>query len=158
MWQRQKKAPGALRRSLGMPPPLIVALAALGVPRVIAHDLDLVGPGVNAILVFGPVLIWIAVVLRRRPPNPFPALLAVGLGYGVMLAVTHQILWNEAFDGDPPRLGGNLEGELSPAVESLILRISAFGGSVFTGVLVGAVAGAVAWLAARLLPGMSRSR
>ncbi|GAA2113873.1 hypothetical protein [Actinomadura alba] len=153
MRQEVKKGPGALRRSLGMPLPVIVALAALGVPRVVAHDLDLVGGGVNAVLVFGPVVIWIAVVLWRRLPNPFATLLAVGLVYGALLAVTHQILWNEAFGEDPPRLGGNLEGELSPAVESLVVRTFAFGSSVLTGVLVGVIAGAVGWLAARVLPG-----
>ncbi|GAA4910696.1 hypothetical protein LX16_2674 [Stackebrandtia albiflava] len=134
---------------LGMPLLGVVGLAALAAPRVVAHDLDLVSPAVNSVLVFAPLLAWIGVVWWRRVPNPFVTLLAVGVVYGVMLAVIHQLLWSRSFDGAPPELGGNLAGVLAPAVESGVIRVFAFGGSLVTGTLVGAATGAVAWLLAK---------
>lgn len=140
------------RRGTGLAPLGVLGLAALGVPRAVAHDLDLVGPAVNSVLVFAPIVVWIAVVWWRRAPNPLLALLAVGLAYGVLLGATHQVLWTWAFEGSPPSLGGNLAGVLSPAVEAAVVRTFAFFGSVATGVAVGAVSGAAAWILTRTIP------
>jgi hypothetical protein len=136
-------------QALGLSPIAILGLAALGVPRVIAHDLQLVGPAVNALLVFVPIAVWLAVVLGKRVPNPFVTLLAVGAAYGVLLGLTHQVLWSASFDA-PPTLGGNLAGTLSPATEAVVLRTFAFGSSLLTGAGVGAATGAVGWLLSRL--------
>ncbi|XVV00897.1 hypothetical protein ACQPW3_26185 [Actinosynnema sp. CA-248983] len=143
---------GRLRRSTGVPPAAILGLAALGVPRVVAHDLSLVGPLVNGLLVFVPIAIWIGYVLWKRVPNPLVTLFAVGLVYGVLLGVTHQVLWAEAFPGGPPRLGGTIEGALPPTAEALLLRTFAFGSSILTGALMGVATGAAGWLAARMVP------
>ncbi|MEU6726599.1 hypothetical protein ABZ917_23105 [Nonomuraea wenchangensis] len=129
----------------------VLALAALGVPRAIAHDLGLVGPAVNAVLVFLPIAVWLVVVLWKRVPNPFLTLLAIGVAYGVLLGVTHQVLWSASFGDDPPTLGGNLEGALSPGTETMLLRTFAFGSSVMTGAGVGAAVGVVGWVGSRLL-------
>lgn len=142
-----------VRRALGMSPLAVCGLAALGVPRVVAHDLDLVGPLVNSVLVFAPIAIWLAVVLWKRVSRPFLTLLAVGVVYGVLVAVTHQVFWTQSFEGDPPVLGGNLAGVLSPTAEGLVLRVFAFFSSVLTGTAVGAVTGAAGWLLAKLVPG-----
>ncbi|RXZ82612.1 hypothetical protein EBB07_08905 [Paenibacillaceae bacterium] len=127
----------------GMPLLMLLLLALLGVPRVIAHDLQLVDPGgwINRLLVFIPPLIWLIVVLRSKTTKPFAALLFIGILYGILLAVTHQLLWNYAFD-QPPQLGGNLR-HLSPAVGSLIARIFAFISSLATGTVVGILLGAL---------------
>ncbi|OLT01501.1 hypothetical protein BJF90_31660 [Pseudonocardia sp. CNS-004] len=143
-----------IRRALGVSPVVVVGLALLGVPRVVAHDLDLVGPAVNALLVFVPIAVWIGFVLVRRVPHPFLTLLVVGVGYGVLLAVTHQLLWAVAFAGDPPGLGGNLAGVLPPAGEAVLVRVVAFGSSLVTGAFTGVATGAVAWLLARIVPGL----
>lgn len=140
------------QRSTGIPFPLLVGLAALGVPRVIGHDLSLVSPLVNGLLVFLPLAIWVAYVLWKRVPNPFVPLFVVGLFYGILLGITHQILWTEAFAGVPPRLGGNLGEALSPAGEAVVLRIFAFGSNLFTGALMGAGTGAAAWLLVKAVP------
>ncbi|MGW5052644.1 hypothetical protein [Actinokineospora sp. NPDC004072] len=142
------------RRSIGLPPLAVLGLAALGVPRAVAHDLALVGPLVNGLLVFAPLAVWVGYVLWRRVPNPFLALLAVGVAYGVLLAATHQILWAEAFAGDRPRLGGALAGSLAPAAEGLVLRVFSVGSSLVTGAMTGAGAGAVSWVLARAVPGL----
>lgn len=137
------------KRRLGLSLPAILGLALLGAPRVIAHDLNLVGPAVNSILVFAPLIIWVIVVLWARVSNPFLTLLVVGVCYGVILAAIHQILWDASFE-EAPTLGGNLEGALSPGAESALIRIVAVPSSLITGTLVGAATGAVAWLLAKL--------
>jgi len=126
-------------------PAITIGLASLGVPRVVLHDLEIVDESdvVNLLLVFGPMLVWVGFALLTRPENPLRALTWVGLGYGVLLAATHQLLWNRAFEDDPPRLGGNLEGDLSPGVEELVLRFYAVASSVAIGLAVGAVCGLV---------------
>ncbi|MFD1152035.1 hypothetical protein [Saccharothrix hoggarensis] len=131
-----------MSRRTGLPVPWLWALALLGVPRVVAHDLRLVGPVVNAVLVFAPIAVWLAVVLWRRVPNPFLALLVVGACHGVLLAVTHQLLWAQAFAGTAPDFAGG----------QVVLRISAALSSLVTGTAVGAVTGAVGWVLARLVP------
>lgn len=132
-------------RRLGLSPPAVWGLAVLGVPRVVAHDLDLVGPELNTVLVFAPPLVWLVVVLARRVPSPLATLSVIGLAYGVLLAVTHQLLWSHAFDGDAPTLGGNLAGTLSPVWEQVVVRGFACVSSLVTGLAVGAVTGVVAW-------------
>ena len=136
--------------TLGLPWLALAGLALLAVPRVILHDLDIVQEGdvVNLLLVFVPPLIWIVVVILARVPKPFLTLLAVGALYGVFLALGHQVLWEQSM-GDAPGLGGNLEGRLSPGVEEFVIRMFATVGSLFTGLLVGAVSGLVAWGVAR---------
>jgi hypothetical protein len=127
---------------LGLPLAAICSLALLAVPRVVAHDLDLVGEAVNLVLVFAPPVIWVAVVLARRVPNPLLTLGAVGLCYGLLAAITHQILWNRALD-EEPRLGGNL-ADLPDTAQTAIMRGFAAGSSIVTGIVVGLIAGAVA--------------
>ncbi|WP_258132353.1 hypothetical protein [Microbacterium sp. MYb62] len=110
------------------------------------HDLGLVQERtvVNAVLVFVPPLIWIGVVLVFRVRAPFLTLLVVGAFYGVFLALGHQLLWDIAWGDSPPRLGGNLAG-LDTTAQSLILRFFAVVSSLFTGVIVGAITGLLAW-------------
>ncbi|WP_433087603.1 hypothetical protein ACQP1P_16795 [Dactylosporangium sp. CA-052675] len=120
---------------------------------MVLHDLGVVTEGsfVNGLLVFVPPLCWIAAVLWRRPARPFLTVLVVGAVYGVFLAVAHQLLWDAAFDGHAPTLGGNLT-DLDPGVQRGIVRIAAAVSSVVTGTLVGAVTGAVAALLCRIVP------
>lgn len=136
----------ASRRSLGLPLAAVVALALLAAPRVVLHDLDIIEEGtpLNAVFVFVPPLVWIAVVLVKRVPNPFLTILAVGACYGIVLALGHQLLWDANYGDDPPQLGGNL-ADLDPTAEAVIIRGFAVVSSVFTGVIVGAITGLIAW-------------
>ncbi|MBC3193245.1 hypothetical protein H7X46_19485 [Pseudonocardia sp. C8] len=135
----------------------MVGLAALGVPRVVAHDLGPVGGVTNALLVFVPIAVWLVVVVWRGVPQPFTTLVVVGLIYGVLVGVTHQLLWPWAFDS-PPRLGGTLAGALSPTAEAIVLRAFAFGSSLLTGLVVGIVTGAVGWVLLRIRRGQRVTR
>lgn len=123
----------------------LLALALLGVPRVVLHDLGLLaeGSGVNLLFVVVPPLIWILVAVLRPVPRPFRTLLTLGVLYGAMLAVTHQVLWSTAFAGATPALGGNLAG-LDPFLQVLILRGAAVVSSLVTGTAVGALSGLLA--------------
>ncbi|TCO24903.1 hypothetical protein EV652_108439 [Kribbella steppae] len=136
---------------LGLPVSAIVLLALLAVPRVVAHDLDLVGPAVNLVLVFAPLVIWLVVVLAKRVPSPIVTLAAIGLAYGVFLAIGHQVLWTWAVD-EEPRLGGNL-ADAPDAVQALVVRGFAVVSSIVTGLLVGVAVGIVAWLITRARSG-----
>ncbi|SDW50842.1 hypothetical protein SAMN05216215_1003320 [Saccharopolyspora shandongensis] len=144
------------RESLGMPLSAMFGLALLGVPRVIAHDLRLASPLVNALLVFVPIAVWPAIVLWLRAPNAFRTLLITGVIYGVLLDVVHQLLWTPAFGGAAPGLDGNLAGVPAPSAEGLLLRAFAFLSGLVTGVLVGAGTGMVGWMIAKAVPGFRK--
>jgi len=147
-----------MHRKLGLPVSAIILLAAIAAIRVPLHDLSIVSEGtlVNSLLVFVPLAIWLIVVLLRRVPNPFLALTVVGVAYGVMLAVIHQLLWTAAYDGSPPSLGGNLEGVLAPGLEAVIFRTSAFFSSIVTGTVLGVIVGAIAWVIERVAACLAR--
>ncbi|MCH1883515.1 hypothetical protein [Agrococcus sp. ARC_14] len=131
---------------LGLSQLAIIGLALLAVSRAILHDLHLISEGslANLLLVIAPAAIWIAVALLARVPKPLLTLLVVGAWYGVLLAIGHQLLWDVAFDGAPPQLGGAL-ADLDSGLESAIVRTFAAASSLVTGLLVGAVSGLIAW-------------
>jgi hypothetical protein len=124
--------------------PVLVALALLAVPRVVLHDLGMVTEGslVNGLLVFVPPACWIAAVVWNQPPRPFRTVVVVGALYGVLLAVTHQVLWDRVIGG----------AETAAGAQEPIMRVAAVFSSVITGTLVGVVAGAVAAGLCRLVP------
>lgn len=134
------------RAALGLPLIALIGLALLAAPRVPLHDLGIIEEGtfVNSLLVFVPPVIWVAVAVLKQVPNPLLTLLTIGFFYGVLLALGHQILWTESFGDDPPQLGGNLAG-LDPTLEAVIIRSFAAVSSIFTGLIVGAISGLVAW-------------
>lgn len=140
------------RHVMGLPFPAIVGLALLGAPRVVLHDLGVIheGTGVNMMFVVVPVVLWLAAVLWKRVHNPFVTMLAIGGTYGVILALTHQLLWNVAYGDAPPRLGGNLAG-VDPVAQEIIIRTFAGFSGIATGLLTGAVLGLVAWALSSLL-------
>jgi hypothetical protein len=140
---------------LGLPLWTILLLGLLAAPRVVLHDLDLIqeGSAVNAVFVFVPLLVWVAVAVWRAG-NPFLALLAAGAVYGVCLAVGHNLFG----DLDGAALGGNLDGRLSPGTGDLVLRAAMTVSSVFTGLAVGTICGVVAWVLARLIRRAHRDR
>ncbi|HWT26173.1 MAG TPA: hypothetical protein VN213_21880 [Solirubrobacteraceae bacterium] len=123
--------------------PALVGLAALGVPRVVAHDLGVGGDASSAVLAIGPFAVWLVVLVRLRRGSVIGTALALGGLYGLALAVTHQILWEEAFDGREPRLGDRL-ADLPDWAHAAITRGAGFASSIATGLAIGAVLGAVA--------------
>ncbi|RAO16270.1 hypothetical protein MED15_03789 [Micromonospora noduli] len=143
-----------VRRTLGFSWPALVALAVLAAPRVVLHDLHVVEEGRPAavLLAVVPLICWVAAVLWRRPPRPFLTVVVIGAIYGVLLAVGHQILWDEAFGATGPRLG-----DIDPRAQEAIFRVAAVFSSLVTGTLTGVVAGAVAAVLSRLVIGRQRA-
>lgn len=123
----------------------IIGLALLAVPRVILHDLHILEEGtlINAVFVWLPPVIWIAVAVARRISRPFLTLLAVGVIYGILLATGHLVFWNQAFPDGQPQLGGNL-ADIDPLIQAIIIKTFSSFSSGVTGTLVGAVCGLIA--------------
>lgn len=143
-----------LTQKLGLSLPIIVGLAALALPRAIAHDLKLIDEThlISAFLVYIPLATWVVVALWKKVPKPFLTLCAIGLAFGIMLAITHQLAWASFWDGTVPQLDGNAQGKLSPATEEVVLRIATFISSIITGLIMGAAAGAIAFGAKYVMP------
>ncbi len=134
------------RRGIGLPVLAVLGLAALAVPRAIAHDLDLVPqPSMaNTLLAAVPLVIWVvvAVLWSRRP---LLSLVVAGGIYGVALAVVHNISWAAVWGDTPPRLGGNLTGVLAPGMDETLLRGATTVSSLLTGLATGLICGLIAW-------------
>jgi hypothetical protein len=141
------RPPGSGPR-LGLSVPALLSLAMLGVPRGVAHDLDVGGDALSAVLAIGPLAVWLIVLIFLRRGSVFGTALALGGLYGVALALTHQVLWSEAFDGREPRLGDKL-ADLPDWAHAVITRGAGVASSVALGLVIGAVLGAVATLVRR---------
>lgn len=132
--------PAERRNRLGLPVLALIGLAAVALIRVVLHDLHVIEEAspITWVLAIGPVLLWIAVAVVTRVPNPFLTVLVIGTIFGVMLVITHQLLWDFAFHGNPPSIGAG------PGA-SVIPRIAAIPSGLFVGAMIGAVGGLVAW-------------
>ncbi|MEV4281313.1 hypothetical protein [Actinoplanes xinjiangensis] len=116
--------------------PLMIVLGLLAAPRAVLHDLGLVheGTGLNALLVFVPLLMWVVAAVTHSS-SPVRLLIGAGAVYGICLAVIHNALWNgEATVAEPLARAG--------------MTLS----SLVTGLTVGAICGGVAWLLTRRRP------
>lgn len=137
----------------------LLGLASIGLPRVIAHDMKWLEPGslVEALFALIPALIWIVVVCwkTKSASQAFYWLLSVGLGYGLLLAITHQIFWSITFT-HPPTLGGNL-AEI-PILSWFIPRVFGVMSSLLTGSVMGLLLGSIGALINRFRNGMKREK
>ncbi len=129
----------------------ILLLAILGVPRVIGHDLGWFEEGtfINSMFVFIPVLIWMAVAVLNKNANPFRSMLVLGVIYGVMLALVHQVFWTASFP-TLPELGGNFTAA-PQYIRTIVPRIAAVMSSMMTGAIMGIVLGIVAFVIRKLV-------
>jgi hypothetical protein len=131
---------------LGLPITAVAVLAALAVPRAIAHDLAVLPANglADVALSVGPLVVWVvvAVIASRRPLG---TLIAAGVGYGIALGLVHNLAWSTVWGEDPPRLGGALAGAWPPATEELLLRGATGLSSLGTGAMIGLLTGLVAW-------------
>lgn len=144
--------PTTWRDRLGLPVWALLALSLLAAPRVVLHDQGIGLDGtVAGLLAIGPAVVSIAVVVWSRARSPLLALLVVGLGHGVVLALVHNLFWDESFADAMPLLGGNLEGRLSDSAEEILLRGAMTLSSMFTGVAIGLLCGLVATVLRTLL-------
>ncbi len=133
------------RRPLGLSVLSLIGLAALGLPRVILHDLHIIDEAHPAswILSLGPVAVWVAVAVVKKVPNPFLTVLTIGLIFAVMLTITHQLLWSSLFN--------------DPETADSIPRLAQLPGALFAGLLLGGVGGLVAWAIRAMLNRKARA-
>lgn len=131
---------------LGMRIKEIIFLALLSVPRVILHDLSLIEEGtvVNLLFVFVPILVWVIYILFRNDKAPVLSIFILCLFYGVILAVTHQVLWTQSFSQDI-QFSGNL-AELSGSTSTLVAKILSFISSLTTSAAIGLFLSALMWV------------
>ncbi|NIK61671.1 hypothetical protein [Kribbella shirazensis] len=81
-----------------MPAWLVLVLVALGIPRTVLADLDVVPPESGLLyycLALIPFAVWLGVAIRRRSRRPLTDFLMVGGLYGVSLAIVHQLMWTD---------------------------------------------------------------
>ena len=132
----------------------ILVLAAIAVPRVIIHDLHLadLDSVPYKILATVPFLIWFGVAVFRKTTKPLADFLVLGLVFGILLAITHQLLWHSALNGQLPQLNTTLD----PAAQEIVLRIAAVLSSILTGAIIGAFFGCIAELSTAIRKKLKR--
>lgn len=158
MSQRNDTAAGRFPGT-DMPAGLLLLLVALGVPRTVLADLDVVPPESGLLYYFlalTPFVAWLAVAVVRRSRRPLGDFLVLGILYGVSLVVVHQVLWDVGpLAGEHAPAGVvDLAERFGPGWREPVQRTCTSGIAMLIGVGSGLVAAAVAvgartWRSAR---------
>ncbi|MGK5553432.1 hypothetical protein ACSNOI_17610 [Actinomadura kijaniata] len=134
-----------------MPTGLMLGLVALGLPRTVLADLDIVAPESGLlyyVLALAPFAAWLTVALVRRTRRPGRDFLMLGFLYGLSLLVVHQVLWTTGtVSGHPPQGVTDFAEGLSAGWQEFVLRSFSSGIALAIGVGSGLVAAVVAWCA-----------
>jgi hypothetical protein len=141
-----------------MPTWLMLALVAVGLPRTILADLDIVAPESSLlyyILALTPFAVWLAVAVIRRSRRPFTDFLVLGVLYGLSLVVVHQLLWDvgPALGHHPPAGAVSFANQFGPPLHEVALR----GYTIMIAVMIGLGTGLVVALVA-VVANVVRSR
>jgi hypothetical protein len=150
-------ATGVRRRfpATDMPIWLMLGLVALGVPRTLLADLDVVPPESGLLyysLALTPFAAWLVVAVVRRTRSPIADFLILGVLYALSLVVIHQGLWElgPSLGYHPPESAVDFADRFDPSLRELAERAYTCGVAMAIGVGTGLVAAIVA-AAARLL-------
>jgi hypothetical protein len=142
---------GPSRRFPGtdMPIWLMLGLLALGLPRTILADLDVVPPDSGLlyfVLALTPFAAWIVVAVVRNSRRPFLDFLVLGSLYGLSLLLVHQALWElgPSLGEHPPQSAVDFADQFSGAWRELALRTYTSGIAMVIGVGTGLVVAASA--------------
>jgi hypothetical protein len=131
-----------------MPAALVLTLVALGVPRTILADLDIV-PAESGLLYYAlaltPYAAWLAVALFRPSRRPIAGFLIVGVLYGLSLVVIHQALWRAgpSLGHNPPASAIDFANQFSVGWHDFALRAYTSGIAMIIGISSGLVTGIV---------------
>jgi hypothetical protein len=144
-----------------MPTWLVLGLVALGLPRTVLADLDVVTPQSSLlyyVLALTPFAVWLVVAIVRPSRRPFMDFLVLGVLYGLSLVVVHQVLWSvgPSLGHNPPGSAVDFAEQFSPAWRELALRGYTGGIAMVIGVGTGLVAAVVAVGAHRWRRGRAR--
>ena len=135
-----------------MPVWLMAALVAVGVPRTVLADLDIVPPESGLLyylLALTPYACWLAVAVLRRTRKPVVDFVMLGVLYGISLIVVHQLLWG-AEGHIIPDSAQKFAEQFRPGLRELVLRVYTSGIAMAIGVGSGLVGSAVAFAASRI--------
>lgn len=142
------RSPGWLTRRFpltDLPTWLMLALVAVGLPRTVLADLNVVAPESSLayyVLALTPFALWLAVAVRRRSRRPLRDFLVLGVLYGLSLVVVHQLLWDvgPSLGEHPPTGAVNFAATVSPSLYELAVR----GYTVMIAMMIGVGTGLVA--------------
>jgi hypothetical protein len=151
-----------------LPKGATLILVAIGLPRTILADLDVVEPEsgpVYYVLALAPFVVWLVVAVMRTSRRPFLDFVVVGLLYGLSLVVVHQALWEvgPSLGHHPPASAVDFANRFDGAGRELALRVYTTGIAMVIGLGTGLVTGLVGFGAdlvrrsRRLRRGRSRS-
>lgn len=132
-----------------MPVWLMLVLVALGLPRTILADLDIVAPENSLlyyVLALTPFAAWLVVAIVRSSRRPFADFLVLDVLYGLSLVVVHQVLWDvgPSLGHNPPESAVDFANQFSPAWRELTTRAYSSGIAMVIGVGTGLAAALVA--------------
>ena len=141
---RARRFPGT-----DMPIWLMLVLLALGLPRTVLADLDIVAPESSLIyyvLALAPFAVWLVVAIVRTSRRPLADFLVLGILYGLSLVVVHQVLWEvgPSLGHHPPESAVRFADQFSAAWRGFALRAYTSGIAMVIGVGTGLVAGLIA--------------
>jgi hypothetical protein len=132
-----------------MPVWVMTLLVALGLPRTILADLDIVAPESSLlyyVLALTPFAAWVIVAVFRKSRKPFWDFLVLGILYGVSLIAVHQALWNvgPSLGHRPPTAAVNFADSFDAAFRELAIR----GYTIMIALVIGVGTGLIAALVA----------
>jgi hypothetical protein len=132
-----------------MPVGLMLVLVALGLPRTILADLDIVAPESSLlyyVLALTPFAVWLALAIVRSSRRPFADFLVLGVVYGLSLVAVHQALWDvgPSLGHNPPQSAVDFANQFGPAWRELATRAYSSAIAMVIGVGTGLAAALVA--------------
>lgn len=135
-----------------IPMRLMLTLVAIGLPRTILADLNVVPPESGLLYYFlalTPFAAWLAVAMVRKTRTPVRDFLVLGVLYGLSLVIVHQLLWNIGSGLEDQQSVGavSFAENFSPAFQELALRGYTIMIAMVIGVGSGLTVAAVAFVA-----------
>ena len=141
-----------------MPAWLMLTLVAIGLPRTILAELDVVQPESGLLYYFlalAPFVTWLAVAVLRETRKPIMDFVVLGVLYALSLAIVHQVFWNaSAGFGHQPSAGAvNFAENFSPGFQDLAVH----GYTIMIAMMIGIGSGLTIAIVA-FVAGMVRAR
>jgi hypothetical protein len=132
-----------------LPAWLMLVLVALGLPRTVLADLDVVAPESSLlyyVLALVPFAVWLVVAVVRTSRRPVMDFVVLGGLYGLSLVVVHQVLWSvgPSLGHHPPDSAVAFADMFSPAWHDLALRAYTSGIAMVIGLGTGLIAALIA--------------
>lgn len=145
---------GATKRSgrfplTDMPTALLLLLAAVGLPRTILADLDVVPPESGLVyyaLALVPFVLWLTVAVVRKSKRPLGDFLVLGAVYGLTLIAVHLAFWDAAagYGNRPPAGAVDFAEQFSAGWYDVALRAHISAVALIIGIGSGLVVALVA--------------